>query len=204
MNERMKNFLNYQSTEYDCGPTTVINAVRFLFDREEIPPAIIKGIMMYGNDTFNDRGENGKRGTSKEAICYLATWLNGFGKGCSFPIRAEAVDGAAALIEPGSRTMQCIEEGGAALIRCWSGGYGHYVLLTGVEEDDCIAVFDPYYEDDLVLTMEKDGALVIEGQPCRMNRLVRREVFNRTDKADFAMGEEKLRENLLIWRTDNK
>ncbi len=32
----MKNLLIYQSTEYDCGPTTLTNAIRYLFDREEI------------------------------------------------------------------------------------------------------------------------------------------------------------------------
>ena len=27
----MKNLLIYQSTEYDCGPTTLTNAIRYLF-----------------------------------------------------------------------------------------------------------------------------------------------------------------------------
>ena len=47
----MKNVLNYQSTEYDCGPTTILNAIRFLFNRQEIPPALVKGIWLYCNDT---------------------------------------------------------------------------------------------------------------------------------------------------------
>lgn len=196
----MKNFLNYQSTEYDCGPTTVINGIRYLFEREEIPPALIKGIMMYGNDTFNDQGEGGKRGTSREAIHYLACWLNGFSKGCGFPLKAEALRQEEAALVPGSRTLQCVEEGGAALIYCWSGGYGHYVLLTSVEEDG-IGLFDPYYEDDLVLTMEKDGARIVNDQPCRMNRVVRMEVINSTEKRDFAMGEWGQRANLLMWNT---
>ena len=41
----MKNLLIYQSTEYDCGPTTLTNAIRYLFDREEIYPDIVKYIM---------------------------------------------------------------------------------------------------------------------------------------------------------------
>lgn len=40
----MKNPLNYQTTEYDCGPTTVMNAVSYLFNREEISPDIPKCI----------------------------------------------------------------------------------------------------------------------------------------------------------------
>ena len=35
----MKNVLNYQTSEYDCGPVSFLNGVRYLFDREEIFPA---------------------------------------------------------------------------------------------------------------------------------------------------------------------
>lgn len=196
----MKNFLNYQTSEYDCGPTTVLNGVRFLFDREVIPPTLIKGIMMYCNDTFDDQGEPGKHGTSKEAIGYMACWLNGFGKGCGFPIRAEVVTAEEAEISEESRTVQCLKEGGAALLRCWTGGYGHYVLLTGID-GDCIELFDPYYEEDLDLTMEKHGAIVVDSKPRTMNRLVKKEVFNRLDQSDYAMGSLDIRVNLLMWNT---
>ena len=60
----MKNLLIYQSTEYDCGPTTLTNAIRYLFDREEIYPDIVKYIMLYCLDSYNEAGEVGKRGTS--------------------------------------------------------------------------------------------------------------------------------------------
>ena len=53
----MKNFLLTQSTEYDCGPVTLVNAMRFLFDREEIPPALIRAIWLYANDTYNEQGQ---------------------------------------------------------------------------------------------------------------------------------------------------
>ena len=35
----MKNPLRYQLSEYDCGPTSMLNALAFLFEREDIPPA---------------------------------------------------------------------------------------------------------------------------------------------------------------------
>ena len=41
----MKNPLHYQLSEYDCGPTCMLNAVSFLFEREEIPPEVIRNIM---------------------------------------------------------------------------------------------------------------------------------------------------------------
>ena len=43
----MKNILNYQTSEYDCGPVSLTNAIRYLFDREIIYPDIIKYIMLY-------------------------------------------------------------------------------------------------------------------------------------------------------------
>ena len=43
----MKNVLNYQTSEYDCGPVSFLNGVRYLFDREEIFPDIVKFIMLY-------------------------------------------------------------------------------------------------------------------------------------------------------------
>ena len=33
----MKSPLRYQVTQYDCGPTTMTNAILYLFEREEIP-----------------------------------------------------------------------------------------------------------------------------------------------------------------------
>ena len=36
----MDNPLRYQMTEYACGPTSMLNAVSYLFQREEIPPEI--------------------------------------------------------------------------------------------------------------------------------------------------------------------
>ena len=86
MKEVMKNPLNYQITEFDCGPTTLMNAMSFLFRREEIPPDIIKHIMLYCLDSYNVKGEFGKNGTSRTAMMFLSDWLNQFGKVKKFPI----------------------------------------------------------------------------------------------------------------------
>ena len=49
----MKIPLAYQKTEYDCGPTTMMNALSCLFDREIIPPDVVKYIMMYSLDAVS-------------------------------------------------------------------------------------------------------------------------------------------------------
>ena len=52
----MKNPLHYQFSEYDCGPTTMQNAISFLFEREEIPPEILRNIMLYCLDCYSSDG----------------------------------------------------------------------------------------------------------------------------------------------------
>ena len=37
----MKIPLRYQMSEYDCGPTSMLNAISYLFEREEIPPRLV-------------------------------------------------------------------------------------------------------------------------------------------------------------------
>ena len=41
----MKIPLHYQMSEYDCGPTTMLNAISYLFEVEEIPPEVIRNII---------------------------------------------------------------------------------------------------------------------------------------------------------------
>ena len=40
----MKVPLRFQITEYDCGTTSLINALAYLFDREELPVSLLKAI----------------------------------------------------------------------------------------------------------------------------------------------------------------
>ena len=42
----MKIPLRYQTTEFDCGPTSLLNGISYLFEREEIPPEIIRNVML--------------------------------------------------------------------------------------------------------------------------------------------------------------
>ena len=58
----MKTPLQYQISEYDCGPTTLDNAIRFLFEREDIPPEIIRNITLYCLDCYGEGGVPGLQG----------------------------------------------------------------------------------------------------------------------------------------------
>ena len=56
----MHNPLRYQISSYDCGPTSLLNAISYLFPREEIPAEIIRNIMFYSLDCYGP-GELDKR-----------------------------------------------------------------------------------------------------------------------------------------------
>ena len=195
----MKNVLLTQTTEYDCGPTTLVNALRFLFEREDIPPALIRTIWLHTNDTYDERGQKGCRGTSKACVRYLCEFFNDYGEHCHFPIRAAFTDKEAAEIAPGSAAMRCLETGGVVMIRCWLENCPHYVLLTGVMEQG-VALFDPY-EDTQFYDWKQDGVLRVEDEPRRWNRIVTMDRLNAVDNQDYAMGEVCKRESLLIWNS---
>ena len=60
----MKTPLRYQFSEYDCGPACLQNAISYLFDREEIPPEVLRNISLYCLDGYSAEGISGKTGTS--------------------------------------------------------------------------------------------------------------------------------------------
>ncbi|MDO4484522.1 MAG: peptidase C39 [Clostridia bacterium] len=194
----MRNNLIYQSSEFDCGPTTLTNALRFLFDRDEVPPHFLKSIWMLCNDVFNEEGELGKWGTSRGVMRYFGDWTNNYAKGCKFPIKAKYVKKEKAVMTPDGQAWQCLCEGGCVVMRCWSDGYGHYVLLTGIDDGGNVLIWDPYDEDD-----ELGNPLVRQDNdhPKQYNRVVHPSIIERTDVYDYAMGEYSKREMLLMWRT---
>lgn len=197
----MKNLLNYQSSEYDCGPVSLTNAVRYLFDREVIYPDIIKYIMLYCLDSYNENGEIGKRGTSASAMMFLSNWLNEFGRIKNFPIFCEFLSGRDVFLSPDSKVTEALYQGGAVLLRLFLD-VSHYVLLTGIEGEN-VYLFDPYYEelDDPELDQEYfgDGIAFITDQPKRANRLVSMQRLNRLTEGYYEMGPYASREAVLVF-----
>lgn len=195
----MKNCLIHQSSEYDCGPTSVTNAIRFLFERSEIPPAVLKHIWTMGIDTFSTDGEPGKEGTSKASMRYMAAWFECFAEKCRFPVKSTFLDMDFATVQPGSLSWRCLERGGCAVMRCSLGGDGHYVLLTQIISEDKVGLFDPY---DEYPDQGMPGIQYISNQPKKLNRIVDTSIFNNVDISDYAMGPADKRELLLFWRSD--
>lgn len=202
----MKNYLNYQSSEYDCGPVSLINALRYLYEREEILPDVVKFIMLYCMDTYSETGEPCRHGTSAAAMNYIGCWLNQISNVRHFPIHCEFMSGEDVSVFPGGRIYRALEEGNVVVLRLFLG-VAHYVLLTGASGDEVI-FFDPYYEEPDSPEFDQEylaeGIRFIDGQPKSANRAVSLERLNRLTREYYEMGEYSCREALILTRTDLK
>ena len=199
----MKNLLNYQTSEYDCGPVSILNGIRYLFEREEILPDLVKFIMLYCMDTYNEAGELCKHGTSAAAMNYMASWMNHFGIVKKFPLACEFFTGEDVVISPKSRIGHALKKGGVVVLHVFLG-VPHYVLLTGIENGRAL-LFDPFYEelDDPELDEEysTDEIAFILDSPKKANRSVSIDRMNRTSKDYYEMGEYACREALIMYNT---
>ena len=199
----MKNLLICQSSEYDCGPVSLINGVRYLFEREEIFPDLIKFIMLYCMDTYNSEGELCKRGTSAAAMNFITNWLNHFSETRRFPIHCEFLSGEDVVVKEGSRIYEALNEGAAVVLHVFLE-VAHYVLLTGIEGDKAL-LFDPYYEEEGTPEFDTEyyteGIFFINDQPKKANRAVTLDRINRFTKGYYEMGEYECREAVIMRNT---
>ncbi|MDD3221756.1 MAG: peptidase C39 [Clostridia bacterium] len=195
----MRNPLRYQLSEYDCGPTTMLNAVSYLFSREEISPEVIKNIMLYSLDTYGSEGIMGKRGTSSAAMMFLSNWLNSYGNIGHQPISSQYLSGKSVFLGEESRIDDALARGGVAVVRVLLEG-GHYVLITG-EEEAGMRVFDPYYEEE---DLNNKDIIVLKGLCFSHNRVIPRYYFNRETWEDYAFGPWEDREAVLLFNEARK
>lgn len=195
----MKIPLQYQRTEYDCGPTSLLNAISYLVNRKDFPPDILRHCMMYTLDSYNEKGEAYKNGTSKMAMIFLAAWLNEYAKVTNFPIYTETLSGKEVCIKEGSKITEALRHGGAVVVRVFLD-CGHYVTLTGIT-DKAIELFDPYYQETLP---PDEKVIVIPDKPFSANRQVAYEIFNKEENLPYALGPIEGREAVILFNTNTR
>lgn len=194
--EYTKTPLSYQITEYDCGQTTFLNALRYLFKRSEILPSVIKTIMQYTLDLSDESGELGKGGTSVYAIEFLSNWINEISKNSNMKMNTKILKHEEANID-NNELQACLDKGGCAILRIWQE-QEHYVLCTKIDDKN-VYLFDPYYLN--INYYDNDNECeIIKDRPFEFNRKVLKERLRRFDKEDFSLVEGKNREILLINR----
>ena len=194
----MKNPLRYQLSEYDCGPTSLLNAMSYLFRREDIPPEIVRNIVLYCLDCYGADGASGKSGTSCMAMMFLSNWLNGFGQAGHLPISSRYLSGEAVHLRQDGGIWDALRRGGAAVVRLDLEGW-HYVLLTGIEGDR-VFLFDPYYLD----ASPGEGIEMVRDHPGAYNRVVPTRYFERETRELYALGPVESREAVLLFNEQTK
>ena len=108
----MNNPLRYQITEYDCGPTSVLNGISALFPREVIPPDIPRYVMLYSLDGWGEDGVIGKTGTTATAMMFMSNWFNSYGRLGRIPISSHFYTGAQVNMREDGPVMEALHRGG--------------------------------------------------------------------------------------------
>lgn len=192
----MKSPLRYQATEYDCGPTSLINAIIYMFDREEIPPDLVHHIGQCTLDSFDENGHAGRYGTSGAAVRYFGSWLNELRHSGLLPIKSWFTEKEEVFFGKESRLSAALNDGAAIVLHIYLNGYGHYILITGTDGDRYMA-FDPYFTQH---ESGKPGMIRVDNQPFSHNLLITESLLNGTASDDYSMGPESTREALIISR----
>ena len=183
----MKIPLRYQMSEYDCGPTALLNAVSYLFPRKEVPPEIIRSVMLYTLDCYGMDGTACKAGTSRMAMMYLANWLEGFSRATNFPLTCQYISGRTVCIGAHSHINDALFY-----------EVEHYALLTGAHGDH-IYLFDPYYLAEAEPEFVREGITVTSDHPHSYNRIVPFDCFDRETRELYAFGAVESREAVLLF-----
>lgn len=136
----MKVPFRQQASEYDCVPTTVINALSYLFSRRELPPFIVHRVYKDLMDIESSRG------TSSRAIQDLGYLLNNYREKRyeKFVVDSKFIWGAQVHLRQNSKIIRCLDANGAALICVHSNrGSWHYILAFRYD-GEWLHCYDPF------------------------------------------------------------
>ncbi len=191
----MKVPLRYQNTEYDCGTTSFVNALAYLYDREEIPIELLKSIYKFTLDVEGNDGVEGKGGTSRKHAELLAKKFVEFANDKKeFNIKCKILYGLNVTLE---RMKKSLNNNGVIIARCWQDAE-HYVLITKID-DNFAYLFDPYYLNENYYVDDDDVAIVLH-ESFTHNRIVKIERLFDESKKDFSLLEESKRSIILMNR----
>ena len=189
----MKVPLRYQNTEYDCGTTSFINALAYLYDREEVPVELIKAIYKYTLDVEDKEGVIGKGGTSRKHAELLAKcFVEYANNNKKFNIACTILTKEQVNLKDMKKTT---DNKGVIIARCYQD-VEHYVIITKIDNNFAY-IFDPYYLEEEYYYNDEEVAIILH-ETFTHNRLVKLErLFDESNK-DFSLLKKQDREVILI------
>ena len=191
----MKVPLRYQNTEYDCGTTSFINSLSYLYDREDIPVELLKAIYRFTLDVEGKDGIKGKGGTSRKHAELLSKYFVEYANNNQeFNIKCKILCGEDVTVES---MRNSLNNNGVIIARCWQSTE-HYVLITKID-DNFAYIFDPYYLKDDYYVNDRDVAIVLH-ESFTHNRIVKIERLFDESLKDFSLLEKQKRSIILLNR----
>jgi len=191
----MKVPLRYQNTEYDCGTTSFINALAYLYNREEVPVELIKAIYKLTLDVESEDGVVGKGGTSRYSAEQLARYFVKYANdNKNFDINCIILSKDKVNL---SDMKKALDNKGVIIARCWQD-VEHYVLITKIDGNFAY-IFDPYYLEEDYYYNDEDVTIVLH-ETFTHNRIVKIERLFSEENKDFSLLKECDREVILINR----
>lgn len=187
--------LRYQATEADCYPTSLLNALVWLFEQRELPGAIVQHVYVHCLDGI-ERGATGSY-TSRHAGLAAAGWLGDF-KTRSFSVAVEILEGSEVHLRPRSKMLQWLKCGGVAVLDvCDTSASTHSVLALSAGRD-YLDLWDPYLRG--ARYEYGHGAMRLETNGHTPNLRLAKSRLDRTLHRPYALGPPADRMAVLIRR----
>lgn len=184
----MKSPFRYQASETDCFPTTIINALTYLFPMNKISGELIKMVYCSSLDDFDKKGriQGTKSNTSLENLHRFV------------PCRINILKSADVNLD---KIEDCLEKDGVAICCIYDiETEGHTVLVIKCDPK-WVHTWDPYPYTTRQISKHSGVVLMGHNKPLReANIKITRKRFNSYEKKPFSLG-EKHRECCLLWRT---
>lgn len=124
-----------QISGYDCVPTSFVNALIYLFERNEIPAEVVRRIYEYTLDVPKSGA------TTVYAIELLSNWLSSF-KNDKFAVSIDVQKGTTVHFEKAPFFTQT-KKSTCALIRVFMGVSTWHFITLFYEKDGWVYCFDP-------------------------------------------------------------
>lgn len=192
----MKSPFRYQVSESDCFPTSILNALGYLFDRSDIPGAVIQRIYLYSLDGVG-RGQRIADGTTNEGARLLIEWIRTY-RTRHFKVGTDFLRGDRVTLEPQGAIARTLRGGGLAICDVSDQQrYWHSMLVLGIK-DGWVECWDPYYRRAL-----KKMAHHAEWNPAAThsaNLRVQVRWMNAPRSASLRLGPVGGRSAVLLWR----
>lgn len=197
----MKTAFRQQASDYDCAPTSLINALKYLFDRKDIPPFVVQRIYMDCLDI------EAFRGTSTGAMHDVSHWLNAHRDESysNFAVKTRFLRGKQVHLCAHSKILRCLEDKGATLLcvhtsrSCW-----HYIMCFR-SDGDWLYCYDPAPRTKRFI--KNDAVEFIDSHGQEPNLRIRSDWLERklskdlpADECKYVFGNYEHRECLLLNR----